>query len=66
MGEEKNTLDPEKWLERSANALFSFTMARISRSEIAEDLVQDTFLSAYKHAKVFYAMPRKKRGSFPL
>jgi RNA polymerase sigma-70 factor (TIGR02943 family) len=42
------TLEPDKWIERYADALFSYTYARINRQDVAEDLVQDTFFSALK------------------
>ncbi len=47
------TLEPEKWIERYADALFSYTYSRINRQDIAEDLVQDTFFSALKAKDTF-------------
>ena len=44
----EHTLEPEKWIERYSDALFSFAFSRINRQDIAEDLVQDTFFSALK------------------
>ncbi len=45
---ENQKLEPEKWIERYADILYSYAVARVSRQAIAEDLVQDTFLSAFK------------------
>ncbi len=41
-------LEPEKWIERYSDVLFSYTISRISKREVAEDLVQETFFSALK------------------
>jgi RNA polymerase sigma-70 factor (TIGR02943 family) len=46
-------LEPEKWIERYADALYAFAFARINRQEIAEDLVQDTLASAWKARDTF-------------
>jgi RNA polymerase sigma-70 factor (TIGR02943 family) len=53
-------LEPEKWVERYADALYSFALARVSRTEVAEDLVQETFLSAYKAKDSFLANASEK------
>ncbi len=45
---EEQKLEPEKWIERYADKLYSYALARVSRQSVAEDLVQDTFLSALK------------------
>ena len=47
------TLEPEKWIERYADALFAYTFSRINRQDVAEDLVQDTFFSALKAKDTF-------------
>lgn len=41
-------LEPEKWIERYSDVLFSYTISRINKREVAEDLVQETFFSALK------------------
>lgn len=43
-----NKADPQKWLERYGNLLFQYTLPRVNDRGIAEDLVQETFLSALK------------------
>src|SRR5438094_391959 len=40
-------LEPEKWVERYADYLYSFALSRLGRQEVAEDLVQETFLAAW-------------------
>ena len=48
--EEKHTnkLNPERWVGEHGDYLFSFALSRINSREMAEDLVQETFLSAYQ------------------
>ena len=50
---EKQQLDPSRWIEQYADVLFSYTFGRINRRDVAEDLVQDTFLSALKAKDTF-------------
>jgi RNA polymerase sigma-70 factor (TIGR02943 family) len=44
----KPNLSPEKWVAEYADYLFSYALYKTSKRELAEDLVQDTFLSALK------------------
>lgn len=46
-------LHPENWVQNHADYLFNYTIARVSDEEIADDLVQDTFLAALKSAPNF-------------
>jgi RNA polymerase sigma-70 factor (TIGR02943 family) len=48
--EEKNIheLNPDGWVSEHGDYLFSFAISRISSSVQAEDLVQETMLSAYQ------------------
>ncbi|GLB53299.1 RNA polymerase sigma factor [Neptunitalea chrysea] len=41
-------LHPEQWVQHHADILFNYTVARVSDEEIAQDIVQDTFLAALK------------------
>ena len=41
-------LHPERWVAQYADTLFGFVCARINDHTIAEDIVQDTFLSAWR------------------
>ena len=51
--EVEKSLDSKRWVEQYANQLFKFAVSRIGNSELAKDLVQDTFLSALKNADGF-------------
>ncbi|MEN8138838.1 MAG: sigma-70 family RNA polymerase sigma factor [Bacteroidota bacterium] len=44
----KHRLDPQIWVDEYSDNMFSFAVSRVSKSDVAEDLVQDTFLSALK------------------
>ena len=41
------------WLAEHGDTLFSYAMAHVARRELAEDLVQDTFLAAVKSQSPF-------------
>lgn len=45
--------DPECWLYEHGDTLFRFAMARVRRTEVAEDLVQDTLLAALRGQEQF-------------
>ncbi len=40
--------DPRTWFERHGDYLYRFAMARVRRSDVAEDLVQEALLAAWK------------------
>ncbi|NNC50240.1 MAG: sigma-70 family RNA polymerase sigma factor [Flaviramulus sp.] len=46
-------INPNKWIDSYSDYLFNFTISRVSDREIAQDLVQDTFLAALKSMKNF-------------
>lgn len=46
-------INPNKWIDLYSDYLFNFTISRVSDREIAQDLVQDTFLAALKSMKNF-------------
>ncbi|MBW2369066.1 MAG: sigma-70 family RNA polymerase sigma factor [Deltaproteobacteria bacterium] len=41
-------LDPEVWVDRYGDALYQFALYRVQIPDVAEDLVQETFLAALK------------------
>ena len=49
--QEKNVLDPNKWIVLYADYLFNYTISRIDDKELAKDIVQETFFSALKAMK---------------
>lgn len=46
-------LDPSRWVDEHSDALFRFAVLRVKDPNVAEDLVQETFLSALKGIKSF-------------
>jgi RNA polymerase sigma-70 factor (ECF subfamily) len=51
--EKANNLDPEHWIDRYSDYLYSFAYARLRKEEVAHDLVQDTFFSALRAKDTF-------------
>jgi RNA polymerase sigma-70 factor (ECF subfamily) len=41
-------MEPRAWLERHGDYLYRFAVARVRRADVAEDLVQETLLAAWK------------------
>ena len=46
-------IDPEQWVRRHADALFGHAVLRVRAPEIAEDMVQETFLAAWSGRNKF-------------
>ncbi|MDC1226812.1 sigma-70 family RNA polymerase sigma factor [Algibacter sp.] len=46
-------INPNKWIDLYSDYLFNYTVSRVSDREIAQDLVQDTFLAGLKSMKNF-------------
>ncbi|TWO31784.1 sigma-70 family RNA polymerase sigma factor [Seonamhaeicola sediminis] len=49
----KHEINPNKWIDLYSDYLYNYTIARISDREVAQDLVQDTFLAGLKSMKNF-------------
>lgn len=45
--------DPQRWLAEHGDALYAYAWRRVGQRELAEDLVQDTLLAAWKHRATF-------------
>lgn len=45
--------DPDVWVERHADALYRYALLRLRNQELAEDIVQETFLAALKARSTF-------------
>lgn len=44
----KHKLDPNVWVDHYSDYLFNFTIVRVNNSEIAKDLISETFLAGLK------------------
>lgn len=49
----EHKINPNKWIDLYSDYLFNYTITRVSDIEIAQDLVQDTFLAGLKSMKNF-------------
>lgn len=47
MEQPRQSFDPQKWVDNYADALYAYTITRIGDVQAAEDIVQNTFLSAW-------------------
>ena len=53
MNPENQLLDPHQWVKAHADYLYAYTIKRIDDTELARDLVQETFLAALEKVKNF-------------
>ena len=53
MAEQKHTLNPNKWIDNYADYLYNYSISRVNNSDLAKDLVQETFFAGLKSAKNF-------------
>lgn len=56
MEHDEHTLDPHRWLECHGDTLYRYALRRTSRADIAEDLVQETLLAAWRGRNAFRGM----------
>jgi len=49
----KQILNPDTWVDSYSDYLFNYAVTRVNDSEIAKDLVQETFFAGLKSAKNF-------------
>lgn len=49
----KQNLSPDKWVDNHGDYLYNYAYSRVQSKELAEDLVQDTFIAALKAAPSF-------------
>ena len=57
-------LNSDAWVDRYGDALFHFALARVNKREIAEDLVQETFLAAVQSQERFKGQSSEKTWLF--
>tara|TARA_R110002049_G_scaffold73024_7_gene189233 strand:+ start:5704 stop:6270 length:567 start_codon:yes stop_codon:yes gene_type:complete len=53
MTEQKHILDSNKWIDNYADYLYNYSISRVNNSDLAKDLVQETFFAGLKSAKNF-------------
>jgi len=59
-------LVPEKWIDNYADALYAFCFVRVNNHNLAEDLVQETFLSAWKAREKYNATATEKNWLYAI
>lgn len=58
--------NPQKWLELYGDLLYKYSLPRVNDSVIAEDLVQETFLSALKGLEGYKGEASEKNWLFTI
>ncbi len=53
MAEEQVLLNTDKWIDNYADYMYNYAIVRVNDSDLAKDLVQDTFFAGLKSAKNF-------------
>lgn len=56
----RTLLDPNFWVELYADYLYGYSLTKIKSTEVAKDLVQETFLSALQGADSFHGLCSEK------
>lgn len=59
-GDKSPLADPSKWVERYGDFLFSYAMMHLRNDAIAEELVQDTFVSALGSVQNFKGLSTER------
>ena len=54
-GTDEQLIDPESWVEHYGDILFRYALRRVQKRDVAEDLVQETFLAALRARERFEA-----------
>ena len=57
---EANTLSPEIWVNKYGDYLYGYAMSKLFNKELAEDLLQETFLAAFKAKDNFKGKSNEK------
>lgn len=56
----ENQINPENWVNNYGNYLLNYAMSRVNDLELANDLIQDTFMSALTAARDFKGQSSEK------
>ncbi|MDO9373802.1 MAG: sigma-70 family RNA polymerase sigma factor [Bacteroidota bacterium] len=59
-------LEPAKWVKNYADALYKFTIVRINDVGVAEDIVQETFLSAWRARDTYKGQASEKNWLYAI
>jgi len=59
-------LTPSKWISAYADLLYAYTITRVNDAAVAEDIVQETFLSAWKNRNSYKGEASEKNWLFTI
>ncbi len=62
----QHTLSPDQWISNYADLLYAYAKPRVNDAQVAEDLVQETFLSAWKAKDGFKGEASEKSWLFTI
>ncbi len=54
------SLNPENWVDQYGNALYTYALVRVRKPDVAEEMVQETFLAALQALKRFKGRSSEK------
>ena len=64
--EQIRQLNPQNWVSYFSDALYSYTLVRVNNVAQAEDIVQETFLSAWKARETYNGMASEKNWLYTI
>ncbi|MFY7964790.1 MAG: sigma-70 family RNA polymerase sigma factor [Chitinophagaceae bacterium] len=64
--EPNRKLDATKWVERYSDALYAYVYIRVNSNSQAEDIVQETFLSAWKARETYNGTASEKNWLYTI
>jgi RNA polymerase sigma-70 factor (TIGR02943 family) len=64
--DDQANLNPENWVDQYGDMLFQFAYSRVGKADVAEELVQDTFLAAIRTKKKFEGRSTEKTWLFSI
>jgi len=56
----RKSLNPETWVDQYGSALYAYALVRVRKPDLAEEIVQETFLAALKAHKHFQGRASEK------
>ena len=66
MSQPQNILNPHHWTSTYADELFGYAMSKTEKTELAEDLVQETFLAGLKAMESFKGQSSERTWLFSI
>jgi len=61
-----SSFNPNEWVNKYADALYAYTVVRVNDSGLAEDIVQNTFLSAWKARDTYQGQASEKNWLYTI